>query len=448
MLTSLMFNTCCTGYKCPDFLASCLACDCSNLSCQQCLQKTCCYCCPQLLTQQKQYPHIVYEQVKNSRESDEFNSFVAESPIKQVPIERIFKQTYTHGSQEFPVHPQIGYTSSEDFDSSSGVSGNIHRVITEQPRTRKQSQYMQPTMVSEPAEELDHDRLSIEMSSVLQYSLSPHSSLEDLDADLGFIDASSVIPVESMSISSGTTTSSHYKPEIRITRTPDGTLERPRRSMRQSFVDISSLQQPMTRMVTSHSESALHQKASAITRHTSPQYPCVNFALYYDDQHSTLIVHLYQAHKLPTKRSEEASNPFVEVYVLPRKFDIQQSHTASRTLNPVFDQAFKFTNIPVNEVENQTIIFRIYINDKNHFIGGVTFPLEHANMIGDLHIADIIKFDEDEYLRVSCVSVYVTMCAHDCTCVHLCVCVCVCVCTHLCATTNMYVDGRNLVGDE
>ena len=144
----------------------------------------------------------------------------------------------------------------------------------------------------------------------------------------------------------------------------------------------------------------LRKRSPQLVRRSSPEIPCVQFSLYYDESSEKLILYLKQAFKLPTRCPVDSSHPFTEVYLLPKKTEVHRSHMVLKTHNPIFDETFKFTKLVPSEVEKQTVVMRMYISEQNHFIGGVLYPLESANMDGDLIKVDMLEFDEEESLRV------------------------------------------------
>ncbi len=114
-----------------------------------------------------------------------------------------------------------------------------------------------------------------------------------------------------------------------------------------------------------------------------PQKPSLQLSVYFDEKHNLLIVHLLKAFNLPTMRPESTSNPFAEAYLLPNKMHIFETRVLRETLNPAFDQAFKFCGVSVDDIKNQILVVRIYLHGKHHFLGGVLFYLENANLFGN-----------------------------------------------------------------
>ena len=113
--------------------------------------------------------------------------------------------------------------------------------------------------------------------------------------------------------------------------------------------------------------------------------PSLQFSLYYDIQRRTLTVNLEKASNLPAKDRSGTSDPFVVMYLVPNKEEIFESKVVYKTLDPVFDQSFEFHNLQSDDIRRQNLVFRVYDYDKftrNDPIGGVTVPLEDADLYG------------------------------------------------------------------
>ena len=151
----------------------------------------------------------------------------------------------------------------------------------------------------------------------------------------------------------------------------------------------------------------LRLRSEQVRQSSSPHRPCMSFSLYFDEKRNNLIVHLLKAFRIPTKRAQCASNPFAEVYLLPAKGEAQESRLLHQTLDPIFDQPFNFMNLSVDEVKRQMLVIRIYLHNKHHFIGGVLFNLEKANLYGSSNTVDLTVFDEEEGLKVSLILITV-----------------------------------------
>ena len=238
----------------------------------------------------------------------------------------------------------------------------------------------------------DHSQDGRESSSYGQESISSRtfnsSQLEGMDddigADIGFIDYGSSVysePPES---------SLMRRPTFdKIERSPEATLKR---DVKPSYCN------PELMRLRSNTESSVKMKLKELK---SPELPGVHFSLYFDEAKHALIVHINQAIHLPTNRPIESSNPFIQVYLLPTKREIQVSHAIKRTHNPVFDCVFKFSKLTLDVLKRQMLVMRLYLNNLSHFIGGVVYEMEEANVHGEKIVVRVSEFDEDESQKVS-----------------------------------------------
>ena len=113
--------------------------------------------------------------------------------------------------------------------------------------------------------------------------------------------------------------------------------------------------------------------------------PSLRFSLYYDIQRRTLTVYLEKASNLPAKDRSGTSDPFVVLYLVPNKEEIFKSKVVYKTLHPVFKQSFEFHNLQSDDIRRQSLVLRVYDYDKfskNDPIGGITVPLEDADLYG------------------------------------------------------------------
>ena len=359
------------GDQTSNVLCACCTCGCLT-ACNSCLQKLCFWCCPHLKTKD-QYANIEYEPLRSSKRGVLPSLFPSQKPT---PTYR--KHSCFHDSEQLPIYSQVG---DDDTDFASGV-------VTHEPR------------LSEPHSSWDQyqqypDTPSFEPVPMREFpprseTESPHGSMEDLGVELGFVDYGPSDSVSSLEHSEDRS--------IRICRTPEMMLH--------SELDESDSPLPL------HTESLpmsaskiflppIHRRSLQVTSQSLHRKPSVHFSLYSDQKHHVLIVHLLKAFHLPTKRAESTCSPFVELYLLPNKTVVEESCVVHQTLCPVFDQTFKFTNMTEENIRKQMLVLRIYINDTQHLVGGVLFPLEGANLFGSANKVDIITFDEEEGSKVS-----------------------------------------------
>ena len=189
----------------------------------------------------------------------------------------------------------------------------------------------------------------------------------------------------------------------RIERTPEHTLER------------NTVKSPLMR--SSHSAHAsmyrnvlaeINQKL--ITYDLVPDVPVtpsVHFALYYDKKSKCITVHISKAVNLCTSFPVANSNPFMMAYLLPSKSMVQQSPSVKSTYNPLFNYVFKFFGMDDEAIKSHVLVIKLYINDINHFIGGVVLELEDADLYGTAIVKELCQFDEHCSAKVNCLNVCV-----------------------------------------
>ena len=343
--------------------------DCSSLRCQSCIQKHCCCCCPGIFNyvSSQTYPHIEYGRIQpQSEEEEKFESGdLYTTQPEPVPVQKIFQ--YSQSQCHFPLHPQIGSKQDESCLTS---------VVRHQPYTGGHSKYSGSVHVSVS----DLSGLPVEkMKQAMDFS-QYGGTMDEIGAEIGYIDtARSSVDVESDIAASPCVCQQFQSGPV----------------LGRAWSKSPSALPSLGNVGTEYQRRPLQ-----IFRQPSPETPSVHFSLYYDENCQKLIVHLKQASRLPTSRPEESSNPFAEVYLLPKKIDVVKSHTEKKTHNPVFDETFTFAELSLHEIRKQTVVMRMYNNEQSHFIGGVLCPLESADMNGDLIKVSITEFDEENSLLV------------------------------------------------
>ena len=131
----------------------------------------------------------------------------------------------------------------------------------------------------------------------------------------------------------------------------------------------------------------------------SLKLPELHFTLYFDPKLHSLSAHVEKIIHLPTKRPKSSSDPFVVFYLLSRADDPFSTHMAMRTHSPIFDFMSTFRQISPEELSSQVLVFRVFINHENNFLGGVVYPLQDATF-GSTVMAVISQFPEEESLKV------------------------------------------------
>jgi len=130
----------------------------------------------------------------------------------------------------------------------------------------------------------------------------------------------------------------------------------------------------------------------------------IKYKVEYDFVTSTLIVTVVECKDLIAMDMNGMSDPYVKIYLLPDKKRKQETKIHRKTLNPVFNETFKFV-IPYGEVMGKTLIFAVYDFDrfsKHDEIGEVRLPIcnidlaqveestkELQSIAGDGHLGDI-----------------------------------------------------------
>ena len=124
--------------------------------------------------------------------------------------------------------------------------------------------------------------------------------------------------------------------------------------------------------------------------------PKLEYSLYYDIQRRTLSVFLHQCcHLDPQGSSRGTINSYVVLFLVPKNEEVLESKVVERSLNPLFNQAFEFGGIQVSELQQQTLMFRIYRQDKllsSTLIGTVAVRLDQA----DLYNQPMVAFVDDK----------------------------------------------------
>lgn len=300
----------------------------------------CCCCCKGLANDSKgKYPHILYGQLVQPQDTKQ-------DPTDETdygsPIQRRYR--YPQKYREYTIPPQLG-----------GQGEKL--LVLEQPRRTAQ---MSPELSTEYKEDVDMD--------------SELSSLDD--PGVGYVDR-------------GKRPSLCY-----IERSPESTLKRG-----EHLTFPSAAKKRMSISVLRPLDASLLQKLKALKPESSPTLPGIYFSLYFDEQKPMLIVHVNRAVHIPTQRPVVSSNAFFQIYLLPSKLEVQQSHSVDETHSPVFDRVFRFCHLSLEELRQQVLVIRLYIN-VNHFIGGVVYSLENDDLMGNKVVGEITEFDEEEGLRV------------------------------------------------
>ncbi len=131
--------------------------------------------------------------------------------------------------------------------------------------------------------------------------------------------------------------------------------------------------------------SDLETKTSTMLNEETKLGPRLTFSLCYDIQRCVLTLILFEASNLPVKDRRGTSDPFVVMYLDPSREEIFQSRILYETLNPSFNEHFEFKNVSHDDIQRQTIVFKVFDHDKyskNDFIGTSMLPLKDADLYG------------------------------------------------------------------
>eukprot|EP00731_Ephydatia_muelleri_P029789 Em0021g312a len=124
--------------------------------------------------------------------------------------------------------------------------------------------------------------------------------------------------------------------------------------------------------------------------------PRLEYSLYYDIQRRVLSVFLHQCfHLNPPGFSKGAVNSYVVLFLVPKKEEVLESKVVERTQDPVFNQVFEFGGIQLSELLQQTLMFRIYRQDRlvsSRLIGSVAVRMDQA----DLYNQPMVAFVDDK----------------------------------------------------
>jgi len=103
----------------------------------------------------------------------------------------------------------------------------------------------------------------------------------------------------------------------------------------------------------------------------------IKYKVEYDFITSNLNVTVIEAKDLPAMDLGGTSDPYVKVYLLPDKNKKFETKVHRKTLDPVFNESFKF-NVPYGDVMGKTLVFAVFDFDrftKNDEIGEVRVPV-------------------------------------------------------------------------
>ncbi len=133
------------------------------------------------------------------------------------------------------------------------------------------------------------------------------------------------------------------------------------------------------------SDAVTHTAVLSGDENQPPRVPILQFSLQHNSEDNSLTVHLIQAEHLPENDIGRASDPFVKLSFESNACECFESKVIRGTLNPRFNQHFKFTNLP-SKIHLEKLVFEIYDYDRmslNDFIGEVRVLLRKELLNGD-----------------------------------------------------------------
>ncbi|KAM4711569.1 synaptotagmin-10 [Anableps anableps] len=138
----------------------------------------------------------------------------------------------------------------------------------------------------------------------------------------------------------------------------------------------------------------------------------LSFSLLYDYEEQALVVKILKALDLPAKDFTGTSDPYVKIYLLPERKKKFQTRVHRKTLNPTFDETFRFP-VAYDELCNRKLHFSVYDFDRftsHDMIGEVVvdnlFELSdlsrEAVVWKDIHAATTESIDLGEIMYSLC----------------------------------------------
>lgn len=340
-----------------------------------CLRLCCCSCCCCHRLQvsrdkTREYPHVLYGQLQDTKDPHTHTSTGTDQQfIGESQIEKSYKYPQRYREYSIPPHMGPGGIVTEQPRGAEGM-----RSMLEGSPTHTGAEGTRSMLEGSPTHTEDTTDVGDIEDSL---SMTSEGSLDDVGADVGFVDSVSLIS--------------------KIERSPENSLERGEhlvfpstRGYRKSPLSLKSYDTSLVKkMVKMRSETILNS-----------QEPGIYFSLYYDETKAMLIVHVTEAVNLPTSRPNQTTNPYVQIYLLPRKSTVQQSHSVKGTHSPFFDHVFRFSGLSLDVLSQQILVMRCYVN-LNHFVGGILYSFDEADLIGKRIVREIMPFDEEEGLKVT-----------------------------------------------
>ena len=144
-----------------------------------------------------------------------------------------------------------------------------------------------------------------------------------------------------------------------------------------------------------------------------PDQPTLTFATMHDIQSSTLTVFLKFASNLNYLFDKPHKQPVVHasvsLFLFPSKNEILQTQSDSslESNNPVFNDQFLFSGVPVSELFEQTLVFQVY--NGRVLIGTARIQLSSADLLGYTvckHIDRVTEYTDGEVSQIQRYSIH------------------------------------------
>lgn len=147
----------------------------------------------------------------------------------------------------------------------------------------------------------------------------------------------------------------------------------------------------------------------------------LSFTLYYDNEDRRLLVYLGGIVNVPTSLPPAASNPYVQIYLLPsihvehksrhasfrrvqqrayQRSSVYTTQVIQQSHQPNFECTASFSGVKLEELASRELVFRVYVNGETHFVGGVFYPVPSQHSFGETITTQIRRFPEEEGLKV------------------------------------------------